>query len=387
MGESEFEVVFVGGGLSTGLCVLALLARRPEARIAVVESGLRLGGNHTWCYHAGDVPPEAEGWVRALEVARWPGYTVHFPQRSRDVHSAYGCISSGRLHEVVSQRMSEAPGAELLLASHATTVAASSVVLTSGRVLRAPLVIDATGPRLSGLERCGYQKFVGLEVTLDGASSLRNPILFDARLPQSDGFRFMYVLPFAGGRTLVEETFFADGPALDEAASVRAILDYLDAHGMRVLEVHRTERGVLPMPWHDPGFDLAARPLRAGYRGFLFHPVTGYSFPVAIRFALALARSDLEQLEGSPLEAFAERHAAQRPFLRLLTRLLFTCFAPERRFRVLEHFYRLPESVIERFYAAELTAIDRARIFWGTPPRGFSLGRALRHHRATGTPA
>jgi len=387
MGGADFEVIFVGGGLTTGLSVLALLARRPAARIAVVERGATLGGNHTWCFHAADVPPAAHGLVAELEVQRWPGYTVRFPERTRRLRSSYACISSARLDEVVSRRLAAAPHAQLFVEASAESIEARRVVLRDGRVLTAGLVVDATGPSEQPREGSGYQKFCGLELTLEGASLPCEPVLFDACIPQHDGFRFMYVLPFEDGRALVEETFFSDRPELDEEASQLAIREYLTQRGMNVRAVHRSERGVLPMPWRDPGFDPTARPLRAGYRGALFHPVTGYSFPAAIRFALALARSDLERLASSPLSEFAREHAAQLPFLQLLTRLLFTGFPPSQRFRVLEHFYRLPEPLIERFYAAELTALDRARVFWGRPPRGFSPARALGRHRATGAPS
>jgi lycopene beta-cyclase len=382
--RAVFDAVFVGGGLSTALSVLALLERNPHARLAVVERGAQLGGNHTWCFHAADVPAAAAPLVSSLEVARWSGYTVKFPRRTRRVASSYACVTSERLHEVVSARLAQAPNCALLLASHAVQLEANRVRLRDGRELRAPLVVDATGPTEHEVADAGYQKFVGLEMCVEGGDYPSEPLLFDACIPQYDGFRFMYLLPISRRRLLVEETFFSDCPQLDEERSVAAILGYVAGLGMRVREVHRVERGVLPMPWRDPDIDPAARPLRAGYRAGLFHPVTGYSFPLAIRFALALAQSDLTQLAPSPVAELARSHAAQRPFLRLLTRMLFTCFAPDERFSVLEHFYRLPEPVIERFYAAELTALDRARIFWGAPPRGFSLTRALRHHRHSG---
>ena len=187
----------------------------------------------------------------------------------------------------------------------------------------------------------------------------------------------MYSLPLARDRLLIEETFFSDAPELHEDQSVRAILAYSEERGIRVRDVQRIERGVLPMPWRDDDFDPTRRPLLAGYGAGLFHPVTGYSVPMAVRFALALAESDLDAPTLAAVVAFAEEHAAQRPFLRLLTRLLFTGFAPASRFQVLEHFYRLPEPLIARFYAGRLTRIDRARIFLGAPPRGFSVSRAL----------
>lgn len=373
----EFDAVFVGGGLANSLCVLALLARRPDARLALVESGPRLGGNHTWCYHAADLPPGAEAIVAPLAVRRWPGYTVRFPDRARRVDSPYACISSERLHDVVSARLQAAPGCALLLDATAVRSEPTRVQLADGRELAAPLIVEALGPRGAPPASAGYQKFLGLELEVEGAPP-SEPLLIDACVPQHDGFRFMYVLPLAPDRVLIEETFFSERPELDEAESARAIHAYAEGMGLTVRKVLREERGVLPMPWRDPDFDLAARPLQAGYGAGLFHPVTGYSFPLAIRFALALASSDPRSLERSPLAAFARSHAAQRPFLRLLARLLFKAFSPSERFRVLEHFYRLPAPVIERFYAAELRPLDRARIFFGPPPRGFSLIRVLR---------
>ncbi|MDB4977361.1 MAG: lycopene cyclase [Myxococcaceae bacterium] len=377
---TDFDVVLVGGGLASVLCCLALLERRPGLRLALVEREPRLGGNHTWCFHAADVPSSARSLMAPLVVQRWDGYTVRFPRRQRRLASPYACITSERLHQVASARIEAAPGCELLLGHGARALHAQRVVLDDGRELHAKLVIDARGPTLEasgslGAQR-GYQKFVGLELAV-APHTLTEPVLFDACIPQRDGFRFMYVLPLSSERVLVEETFFSEQPGLDEARCRSTILDYAKAQGLSVRAVVRSERGVLPMPWKDAAFDLAARPLPAGYRAGLFHPVTGYSLPLAIRFALALAESDLEDLGRSKLADFARAHAAQRPFLHLLTRLLFTCFAPDQRFSVLEHFYRLPESVIERFYAAQLTALDRARVFLGAPPRGFSVGRAL----------
>ena len=61
--------------------------------------------------------------------------------------------------------------------------------------------------------------------------------------------------------------------------------------------------------------------------------------------------------------------------------MMFGWYPDDQRWHVLERFYRLPEATIRRFYALELTAMDRARIVIGRPPRGLSLRRALR--RAT----
>ena len=62
---------------------------------------------------------------------------------------------------------------------------------------------------------------------------------------------------------------------------------------------------------------------------------------------------------------------------RLLNRMLFLAAAPSDRYRVLQHFYRLPESVIEHFYAGRLTLHDTSRVLTGTPP--IPIRHALRY--------
>jgi hypothetical protein len=40
-------------------------------------------------------------------------------------------------------------------------------------------------------------------------------------------------------------------------------------------------------------------------------------------------------------------------------------------------FYGLPEETIQRFYALQMSTLDKTRLICGRPPRGFSLRRAL----------
>jgi len=58
-----------------------------------------------------------------------------------------------------------------------------------------------------------------------------------------------------------------------------------------------------------------------------------------------------------------------------LNRMLFRAARPDQRYRVLERFYRLPQPLIERFYAGETTLADKARILSGKPP--VPIGAAL----------
>jgi lycopene beta-cyclase len=63
--------------------------------------------------------------------------------------------------------------------------------------------------------------------------------------------------------------------------------------------------------------------------------------------------------------------------------MLFGAAEPQQRYRVLQHFYRLPDALIGRFYSGQLTAWDKVRVLSGRPP--VPLGKALsamREHRA-----
>jgi lycopene beta-cyclase len=55
--------------------------------------------------------------------------------------------------------------------------------------------------------------------------------------------------------------------------------------------------------------------------------------------------------------------------------MLFRAAEPDEAYRVLEHFYRLPDGVVARFYSAQLTALDKLRVVSGRPP--VPIGRAL----------
>ena len=66
------------------------------------------------------------------------------------------------------------------------------------RTLHATTIIESRGPdALTTGPRAGYQKFVGLELKLRRPSPIQHPLLMDACMPQRDGFRFLYALPFA----------------------------------------------------------------------------------------------------------------------------------------------------------------------------------------------
>lgn len=376
--SGDFDYVLVGGGLCNGLIALGLLARQPTLRIALVERGSTVGGNHTWSFHETDLSASQRELVAPLVRTKWPSYDVFFPQRERRISRGYAACDDSRLHRVVSERFAQSPACELLLESCVVSVHEHAVELLDGRVLRAPVVLDGRGFASSdslAAHRGGYQKFLGLELELDAPAPVVCPVLMDARVEQIDGYRFIYVLPFSNRRVLIEDTYYSLSPELDREQLRRRVLEFADSHGYRVRSVEREEHGVLPIPTRAssaPGSAGIAVGTRAGW----FHPTTGYSLPIAASFAELCARSSPLDVARAARE-FAREHEKRASFARVLNLLLFSAFRASDRRHVLERFYGLPEDVIARFYALQSSALDRAQILLGRPPRGFSIGQML----------
>jgi lycopene beta-cyclase len=311
---------------------------------------------------------------------RWPGYEVAFPAYRRALDSAYACITAERFDDVVRARLAAAPNARLYTEAEVVALAPGRVTVRHGgelRSVRATTVVDARGPdRLSGAG--GWQKFVGVELALAAPHGLTVPMLMDATVEQIDGFRFLYVLPLAPDRVLVEDTCFSERPELDAAGLRGRALAYARARGWHVVDVVREERGVLPMSWQADVTPPAPGLVTAGYQGGWFHPVTGYSFPVALRVAMAIGQAVADGVDpAAAVSAMVPAHRAQLRFALRLVWMMFRWFPPHARSGVLEHFYRLPEDTVRRFYALALSGRDQARIFVGRPPRGLSLRAML----------
>lgn len=367
---SPSSLLLVGAGLASGLIALRL-ARLPEPpAIDIVEGSDRPFGEHTWSFHAADVSADDLDWLAGAVAHSWSGQAVRFPAFERKLSSPYASISSATMAEAVGRL----GNVRLHLGARVEQPEPDRVTLGDGRTLAAGCVVDARGFAPSPALVLGFQKFVGLEVECSRPHGVDLPQIMDATVDQLDGYRFVYLLPFSPTRLLIEDTRYADGGALDPAALRRDIHVYAAQRGWSVSAVLREEAGVLPISLaHDAEAFWAGRPEdvpQVGMRAALFHPTTGYSLPDAVRVANLIAAH--WPIASAPLARILRRHAvrqvSRQRFYRLLNRMLFRAAAPAERVRVLQRFYRLPQPLIERFYAGETSFADACRILVGKPP-------------------
>lgn len=363
------DLVLAGGGLANGLIAWRLRQLRPELRLLLVEAGPTLGGNHTWSFHGGDLDARQHAWLAPMVGHHWQRHAVMFRGRSRWLTGSYHAVTSERFHAVLMRELGDVVQLDTPIAE----VTPTTLRCADGRVLRAGAVIDGRGFRPSPHLRLRYQKFVGLELALARPHGLSGPILMDATVTQHDGYRFVYVLPLAADRVLIEDTYYADTPELALPTLRARVRAYALAQGWAVKGELREEHGVLPIALDG---NIAAfwrgqqgQPV-SGLRAALFHPTTGYSLPNAVRLAELIAAQ--RELSAPALASVIEAHARSvwrsQAFFRALNRMLYLAGRPEAREQVLAHFYRLPEHLVGRFYGQRLSLADKLRIVSGRPP-------------------
>lgn len=361
----SLDLILVGAGLANGLIAWRLKQRHPQMNILLLEQGASPGGNHTWSFHHHDISAGQHQWIAPLVAHHWPGYQVIFPELVRDIDQPYYTVTCDRF----ANRLREALGDHLRLNCPVAAVTPDSVKLADGTTLRARAVIDGRGQRAMPGWRCAWQLFVGQEWRLAEPHGLTRPLLMDATVAQHNAYRFFYLLPLTPDTLLIEDTRFSNAPDLPPEEYRDAIRQYAGQHGLVLDQLIREESGCLPLTLAGDAPLNADQPC-SGMRAGLFHAVTGYSLPLAVQLADAIAaqpRFDAPDLHRL-VQRMSTRQWRSQGFLRLLNRMLFLAGQADHRWRVMQKFYRLPDATIARFYAGNLTLSDKARILTGKPP-------------------
>ena len=375
--RNAHDVILVGGGLASSLIALRLAQARPDLSLLMIERGPDLAGSHTWSFHETDLAPDATAWMEPLVAKSWDSQRIEFPKRSRGMRAGYRSLTSAS----VRAALEAAPNIHALTGTEVESLDGDGVVLADGEALPAPLVIDARGHGAAGEHFVlAWQKFLGIVVDVPAGHGIDEPVIMDATVPQIDGFRFVYLLPQDERRILIEDTRYSDGPELDRDGMRAAVHAYAAGKGWTLGETLHEEEGVLPIALaHDAETMWRTMPRGAvpvGMRAGLFHAMTGYSLPIAVRVAELVAASPELTSEAvfQRVRGFALAEHRRQWFFRFLTRMLFRGCPPERRWSVMQRFYGLGEGLIERFYADRLLWRDKLRIVSGKPPIPIHVG-------------
>lgn len=382
--NNRYDLVIAGGGLAGSLFLAGLKHHYPKLNILLIEKNETLGGNHTWCFHDHDVPNRTRKWLEPLISKSWDSYEVKFPRYSRILNSKYHCIRSEDLHQKIHQLYSKNISFNTTVETwnkpkneHGFTLHLHS---KEGKIshIHTNSFIDARGwIHPIQQQTVAWQKFVGLELKLKNPHGLTRVLLKDVTIPQIDGYRFFYLLPFSEDTLLIEDTYYSNHSILKNERIELEIEKYAKEKGWEIEQILRKEKGCLPLTMYLDK-SLKATGSSIGAASLYFNPVTGYTFPQTIQCIDALLeRASLSQESiVRILSEVRKSNFRNEKYFRLLNRMMFLAAEPTQRYIILERFYQLKEDLIARFYSGNITLFDQMRILMGKPP--VSVTKALR---------
>jgi lycopene beta-cyclase len=136
------------------------------------------------------------------------------------------------------------------------------------------------------------QHFRGWEIETDRpAFNPQLPTLFDFRTSQNGHMRFVYTLPFAENRALIEYTLFSGHVLSSEEydAGLKAYIE--DVLGIQQYTINHVEAGIIPMTDRPFPRRLGQRVMSIGTKGGRVKPSTGYAFLRIQRDSAAIVQS------------------------------------------------------------------------------------------------
>lgn len=341
-------VIILGGGLWGSLLAYRLKTALPHISFKLYESSSSLGGNESYTFHGTDIELSAQIWLRPLVTHSWNTHKVRFPKYEKLLENSYHLISSDRIHEVVSKTLTS----ESLCLNNEIS---ARLALDEGS-----FVIDTRN--ICGYKKCGYQKFLALELELEEPHQIKEPVLLDSTISQRDKLRCIHYLPLSETRIMIKDQRYSSNKELNLHEMKNDLMKIIDFYDWKVKKVVKEESQCRAMPISSPKFRQEGRVINlAG----IFHETTGCSIPAATRLidqmvATSFRLGELKEVVSN----FRKETESDRRFLRFLNRYLVES-EPEKQHCFFQDIYQLPKPSLERFLRGSPSFLDRSRIMLG----------------------
>lgn len=252
----------------------------------------------------------------------------------------YGLFDNARLQADLLCQCREMSWHVGLAAQVSHTAVYSQVETQDGRILRARLVIDASGHRPVFVWRPAKEN-VAMQAAYGVIGRFSRPpvpsqqmVLMDFRnshlsaAEQREPATFLYAMDFGEGVYFVEETSLAHYPAVSYAELERRLHRRLCHHGIQIQEIQHIEHCLFPMNLPLPSLQQPV----FGYGGAasMVHPASGYQVGEALRRAPEVAQAIAQALNSANYTPAAAARVAWR-----------TLWSPERQQRRLLYLFGL----------------------------------------------
>jgi len=318
---THHDYILSGGGLA-GLSLAYHLISSPlrDRSILIVDKDAKQQNDRTWCFWAQQPTLFDEIAYRVWQRLRFTSddFTREFdlaPYR-------YQMIRGIDFYDFTRERLSRCANVTFARGNIDRVEDGSdhATVIIDGQALSGSWVFDSTlPPSLRGSVPTGVeasagdtkrtenrlkppiqnghyhhlnQHFRGWEIETDRAVfNPQLPTLFDFRTPQARRMRFIYTLPFAENRALIEYTLFSANllPTEEYDAGLKSYIE--EVLGIKQYDIKHVEAGIIPMTDHPFPRRLGQRVMSIGTKGGRVKPSTGYAFLRIQRDSAAIVQS------------------------------------------------------------------------------------------------
>lgn len=309
---NHFDYLFIGAGASTTLLLMSMHHRGllHDKRIAVFDPDRKQINDKTYCFWGIESDPDISV-CHSLIKHRWPLVRINQSQPQSIDPLQYMQVSSLDLYTETRRILSDyniIPEKKLVL----ELIADDSVttVVTDEGTYHSNFVFDSRPPVYSAPKTNQshlLQSFIGFVVELEQQSIDPTCIdLMDFNVDQQSSTQFVYVLPYAKNKMLVELTRFDEKP-INEIEAKPLLEAYIHKRfgKYRLLDI---ETGCIPMS--NAAFNVDQMPgvVSLGARAGAIKPSTGYGFKNMALHAIKICDA-LEKNTNIPLITNRSRFA------------------------------------------------------------------------------
>lgn len=279
----QYDVIIAGGGMA-GLSMLWQIRKAGlnHLHILLIDKAQKNQNDRTWCFWESGEGPFEHIIHRKWDHVRVHGAIHQFKDFALNDYR-YKMIRGIDFYQFMDDQIDQdiACGRVLTTIQHIEADDNGCTVQTDHGSFYAKTVFDSTYrlPLNTPGRHHLLQHFLGYIIqTSKPVFDVRLPDLMHFGIPQHDQCRFIYVLPLAPDKALIEFTVFSEN-LLSREAYEEALHGYIQLRVGHVdWTVTETEFGVIPMSDEPVKEFIHPRHIRIGTSGGYTNPATGYTF-------------------------------------------------------------------------------------------------------------
>ncbi len=245
----HYDFIFAGGGGSSLALLLALHKNDglKDYTVLIIEPETKNSNDRTWCFWT-DHKDSAYPLVETIIDHRWSKINNVHQKISSLAPYEYIQIRSADFYAYADKVLLEYPNVERRLDKVNSFQEKNAAVLISTETARfsCETFFDSRPPRLKP-EELLWQSFVGWRIQTENSIFQTDTCtLMDFEVPQGGALQFMYLLPTAENKALIEFTRFGS-ELLTKSEAIPIIEDYLKKHGLKNYDIEEWEVDKIPM--------------------------------------------------------------------------------------------------------------------------------------------